>query len=372
MSGKALGIIFSDTHGENLRELTIGRTMASIPFGGRYRLVDFILSNMVNSGVTKVGVITKSNYQSLLDHLNSGKEWDLSHKREGLYILPPFGNARAGIYHSRLDALSGVMEFIKRSRDEYVILSDCDVIANANLSLPLNYHIEKGADITVVYRRVKNRPNTAKITSAFTLNKNGRITGVRIDPEDEGEINAGMNVWIVGKSFLERVVADSVSEGLTSWEKDIIQKGTENYRIYGWEFDGYAGEIGSLQDYYRVSMDTLDRKVREELFYRYGHIFTKVRDEVPAKYGENAAVSDSCVADGCLIDGSVEHCIVFRDVHIGAGSHIRNSIIMQGTHIGCNVQLDYAIVDKDAFITDNRVMMGYATCPIFIGKSSVV
>lgn len=372
MSGKALGIIFSDMHAENLRELTIGRTMASIPFAGRYRLVDFVLSNMVNSGITKVGVVTKSNYQSLLDHLNSGKEWDLSHKREGLYILPPFGSARAGIYHGRLDALGGIMEFIRRSQNPYVILSDCDVIANADLSLPLQFHIEKDADITAVYRRAKNSAGAGKTTSAFSLGKDGRITGVRIDPEGDGEINAGVNIWIVGKSFLERVISNAVSAGLTSWERDVIQKGASSYRIFGWQFDGYAGEIGSLQDYYRVSMETLETNVREELFYRYGHIFTKVRDEVPAKYGENAVVSDSCIADGSLVDGSVEHSIIFRDVHIGAGSHIKNSIIMQGTHIGCNVRLDSAVIDKDAFISDNRVMMGYATCPIFIGKSSVI
>ncbi|MCX7614969.1 MAG: glucose-1-phosphate adenylyltransferase subunit GlgD, partial [Clostridiales bacterium] len=161
--------------------------------------------------------------------------------------------------------------------------------------------------------------------------------------------------------------------GLVSWERDIIQQGVHlGYRIYGWEFKGYAGQIGSMRDYYRISMDILDLDVREELFYRHGHVFTKVRDEVPAKYGEKAQVSDSCVADGCIIDGIVDHSVIFRDVRIGACSHINNSIIMQGARIGKNVKLDCVIVDKDVYINDNRTLIGFLTHPIYIKKSSII
>ncbi len=275
-----LGIIFSDMHDENLQELTAGRTTASIPFGGRYRLIDFTLSNMVNSGITKVGVITKNNYQSLLDHINSGKEWDLSHKREGLYILPPFGRAHSGIYQGRLEALNGVLEFIRRSSNDYVILSDCDVIANGDLRQPLEYHIRKSADITVIYRKTPAGSST-KTVSAMTVAGDGRITEVRINPEEDGEINTGLNIWIVGKRFLERIITEASSKGLNSWERDVIQKCVGRYRIFGWEFKGYAGQIGSMRDYYKISMELLDLKVRKELFFQHGHIFTKVRDECP-------------------------------------------------------------------------------------------
>jgi glucose-1-phosphate adenylyltransferase len=325
MKGNPLGIIFSDMHGENLQELTAGRTTASIPFGGRYRLIDFTLSNMVNSGITKIGVIAKSNYQSLLDHINSGKEWDLSHKREGLYILPPFGRAHAGVYQGRLEALRGILEFIRRSSNEYVILSDCDIIANGDLRKPLEYHIQKSADITMIYRRMSIETDDTKTISSLTVDPDGRITDVRINPEDSGILNVGLNIWIVGKNFLERVITETSSRGLVSWERDIIQQGVQQgFRIYGWEFKDYAGQIGSMSDYYRISMDLLNLDVRDELFYRCGHIFTKVRDEVPAKYGEEAQVRDSCVADGCIIDGTVDHSVVFRDVQIGKGSQINH------------------------------------------------
>lgn len=372
MTGNPLGVIFSDMHGEGLRDLTACRTTASIPFGGRYRLIDFTLSNMVNSGVKKVGVVTKNNYQSLLDHINSGKEWDLSHKRDGLYILPPFGREHSGMYQSKLEAMSGILDFIRHSTNEYVILSDCNVIANGDLRLPLFYHIEKRADITVVYRRRPAKSNSAKPMFVLSVGSDGRITDVRMSTELDGDVNTPLNIWIIGKSLLERIVAEAASSGLTSWERDVIQKGVDRYRIFGWEFKGYGGQIESMQDYYRISMEMLDLNVRRELFSQHGHIFTKVHDEVPAKYGENAQVVDSCVADGCVIDAAVEHSVIFRDVKIGSGSHIRNSIVMQGTRIGDNVTLNCTIVDKDVYINDGRTIMGYQTCPVYIGKSSIV
>lgn len=372
MTGAPLGIIFSDMHDENVRELTENRTTASIPFGGRYRLIDFPLSNMVNSGITRVGVVTKNNYQSLLDHLKSGKEWDLSHKRDGLYLLPPFGRAHSGMYKSRLEALRGILDFIRRSPNETVVLADCDVIANEDLREPLRYHLEKHADITLVYQKRPAKSGFTKTVSALTMNRDGRVTEVRIDPEDDGERNAGLNIWIIGKSLLERIITTAASSGLSSWERDVIQQGIGRYRIFGWEFKGYSGQIGSVLDYYRISMEILNLDVRSELFFRYGHIFTKVHDEVPARYGENAKVADSMVADGSSVDGTVEHSVIFRDVKIGKGSRISNSIIMQGAHIGENVTLNCAIVDRDTYFNDNRTMMGYETCPIYIGKASIV
>lgn len=372
MNVNPLGIIFSDTQDDNLQELTCGRTTASIPFGGRYRLIDFTLSNMVNSGVKKIGVITRSNYQSLINHINTGKEWDLSHKREGLYILPPFGRERSGMYKDRLEALYGILDFIRSSNNDYVILSDCDVVANQDFREPLEYHIKKGADLTVVYRKTFVESYSAKNMFTFSFDEEGRIKEVRNNPENTGELSIGMNVWIVGKRFLERIISECYSRGLGSWEYFVMQKGFSRHNIYGWEFKGYAGQIGSMGDYYRVSMDMLDSNVREELFYKFGHIFTKVRDDVPTKYSENADVKDSCIADGSIIEGTVEHSIIFRDARIGKGSHISNSIIMQGTYIGNNVTLNSVIVDKDVRINDNRTMMGFESCPIHIKKASVI
>lgn len=372
MSVNAFGIIFSNMHDESMQELTSKRTMASIPFGGRYRLIDFALSNMYNSGITKVGVITKSNYQSLMDHLGSGKEWDLSRKREGLFILPPFGNAQFGVYKGRLEALAGVSEFIHRSSGDYVIMTDCDTICNLNYSIPLEYHIKNNADVTVICKRMRTDGSSSKGEVAYMSGDGGRVKEIIMGPSQDNEYNIGLNMWIVNRSFLESILAEAQSRSLQSWERDVLQKNCDNYRIFSWNFDDYVGLINNMTQYFHTNMDLLSADVRKELFFKFGHIYTKVRDEVPAKYGDCAKVSNSLIADGCVIEGEVENSIVFRGVSVGRGAKISNSIIMQGTKIDANVKLNYVIIDKDVFIKDNRILMGFDSYPLYIAKGCVV
>lgn len=371
MTANAMGIIFSNMHDEKLPELTANRTMASVPFGGRYRLIDFVLSNMYNSGVTKVGVITKTNYQSLIDHLGTGKEWDLSHKREGLYILPPFSGS-SGVYKSRIEALAGISAFIRKSNYENIILADCDTICNMDLDEPVRFHAESRADITAVCLPVKKDSHVGSETVFYELGKGGRVKEITIGDEAPVGAFAGLNLWVVRKELLERVVAQAVSRGESSWTRDVLQKKHDQLRVFGWEFDGYAGQIASMDDYFRVNKDLLSADIRNELFYKNGHIYTKVRDEVPAKYGENANVKNSLVADGCVIEGTVSDSILFRGVHIGRGTIIRHSLVMQGSTVENNVSLSYAIVDKDATVRESRTLMGYDTYPLYISKGSII
>lgn len=368
----ALGIVFSNMHDQMMQELTANRTMASVPYGGRYRLIDFVLSNMYNSGITKVGVITKNNYQSLIDHLGSGKEWDLSHKREGLYILPPFGRAQSGVYKSRIEALSGIRDFIRKSSNENVVMCDCDEICNMDYNEPLDFHNRNQADITCVYRRGRLERDGLRGNFTYRINRSGRAMEAMIDPQTDSEVNIGLHVWIVRRQFLERIVDDAVSRGIDSWERGVLMNGVRDYRIFCWKFTGYVGHVNSMSHYFNVNMDLLKTEVREQLFYQYGHIYTKVRDEAPARYGETAAVRNSLVADGCVIEGSVENSIIFRGVHVGKGAHVFNSIVMQGSRVDDNAQLNYVIIDKDVYITNNRTLMGYGTYPLFISKGSVV
>lgn len=372
MSGGVLGIIFSDMHDGSLHELTSRRTTASVPFGGKYRLIDFVLSNMYNSGITEVGVITKNNYQSLMDHLGSGKDWDLSHKREGLYILPPFGRAQSGVYKGRLEALYGISEFIHRSKCRYVVMSDCDTICNLDFSDVLESHVRNGADITAIYKRRELQEGGTRAAIAYGVDGSGRVNEVMINPKCGGKLNLGINMWIMNKPCLENIIDNGQPRSLQSFERDVLQKDRFGLKLFGWEFDGYAGQINTMQQYFKTNMDLLDSGVRRELFYRYGHIYTKVRDEVPAKYAPGASIKDSLIADGCVIEGSVENCIVFRGVKVRRGARVSNSIIMQGTSIDENTKLDYVVIDKDAFVKENRVLSGYETYPMFIGKGCIV
>lgn len=372
ISEKTLGIVFSNMHDHMLSEITEQRTMGSVPFGGRYRLIDFVLSNMANSGISDVGVITKSNYQSLMDHLGTGREWDLTRKRGGLSILPPFGHANAGIYRGRLEALSGVLTYIKHSDAKYVILADCDVVANIDFSEIMKAHIEKAADITVVYKRDTVADEQVMDTTVLRLDENNLVHEVLIHPPVQGEDNIYLNFAIVAKDALEKLITEGTSRSVYSFAKGVLQDKCNKMRIYAWQFDGYCTKINSTRSYYKANMQLLDPQVRAQLFPRERPIYTKVRDEVPAKYGLSAEAGGSMIADGAIIDGTVENSIIFRGVHIGKGAVVRNCILMQDTMVSENVSLDHVITDKNVVIRAGRTMVGPESYPVIIAKNSIV
>ncbi len=372
ISEKTLGIVFSNMHDHMLSEITEQRTMGSVPFGGRYRLIDFVLSNMANSGISDVGVITKSNYQSLMDHLGTGREWDLTRKRGGLSILPPFGHASAGIYRGRLEALSGVLTYIKHSDAKYVILADCDVVANIDFSEIMKAHIEKAADITVVYKRDTVADEQVMDTTVLRLDENNLVNEVLIHPPVQGEDNIYLNFAIVAKDALEKLITEGTSRSVYSFAKGVLQDKCNKMRIYAWQFDGYCTKINSIRSYYKANMQLLDPQVRAQLFPRERPIYTKVRDEVPAKYGLSAEAGGSMIADGAIIDGTVENSIIFRGVHIGKGAVVKNCILMQDTMVSENVSLDHVITDKNVVIRAGRTMVGPESYPVIIAKNSIV
>ena len=365
-----LGIIFSNMHDESIREMTDSRTMGSVPFGGRYRLIDFPLSNMSNSGVTKVGVVTKSNYRSLMDHLGSGKSWDLSRKREGLILLPPYGSGNA-IYENRLQALGGIRDFLASSHEEYVFLSDCDVICNLDVQDVVDYHIKNNADITVVYKRGMVDEKTLRSVVVGT-DENGRITDMMVSPRINGECDYGLNMYVMRRDFLEWMVSEAITRNMKSFEKDILQASVSHYCVMGYECTGFTAVIGSMSEYFSANMQLLLPDVRENLFVKDRPIYTKVKDDMPARYGLGSEVKNSLVADGCVIEGAVENCILFRGVHIGKGAKVQNSIIMQASDVGAGANLSYVITDKNVIIKPDRTLMGFDSYPVFIRKGSVV
>ncbi|MDE7296415.1 MAG: glucose-1-phosphate adenylyltransferase subunit GlgD [Clostridia bacterium] len=371
MTNQAVGVIFSNIHDENIPELSRHRTMASIPYGGRYRLIDFVLSNMVNSGITTVGIVTKYNYQSLIDHLGSGKEWDLARKDGGIILLPPYSDETDAPYTSRLEALKGVTGFLMRRKEDYVVIADCDGIFHLDISDVLRFHEEKHADITMVYHEEEDVESSYYIT--LDPDKTGRIKGLKINPpvNGKGKFNLYVNVMVLNREFLINIIQDAVTRGFTSFGKDILTKNVDTLKIYGYNFDGYYAGISSVNKYYRHSMELLDRKVRNELFGARD-IYTKVRDSAPSKYINGAIVKNSLISDGCEIEGTVENCILFRGVKIGKGSVVRNSIIMQDTVIGTNVQLDCVITDKNVVIRDKRHLAGCESLPYFIAKGRML
>ena len=370
---RAVGIIFSNIHDNDVPELARTRTLGSIPFGGRYRLIDFPLSNMVNSGIDTVGIITKSNYQSLMDHVGSGKDWDLARKDGGLIFLPPFGDAgNDSLYTSRLEALKGVTNFLSRADEEYVVLTDCDAVCRINYTDVIEQHIKNRADITVVYKNLI--PDEAE-TSACTdliVGEDGRIVNLNYKIKPSGKkLNVPLNVFVLKRSLLFNIVLDSISHNVHHFMSEVIGGNLQSLQIFGYEHKGYYAGITSLQAYYNSNMSILDSANRTELFGDRG-VFTKIRDSAPTKYGNSAIVKNSMIADGCEIEGEVENSIIFRNVKVGRGAVVKNSIVMQGTVLGEKAQLNCIIADKKVVIRDRKVLSGSENHPFYIGKGIMI
>lgn len=375
------GLIFSNIHDRNIPELTQKRTMASVPFGGRYRLIDFTLSNMVNANIAKVGIITHYNYQSLMDHIGSGKDWDLSRSNGGIKILPPFITAYDSTTHaiqpysSRLEALMGAYNFISRCTEDYFVLSDCDTVCNIDLRDVVNYHIETHADITLVAKNTYLDEHEAANSTIVETDGNDRITNLLHNPTGmSGNMNLSLNIFVLKREYLESIVLDSLARGYKSFTKDIMTRNmaTANYRMYS-KFEGYYASLTSIDTYYRSSMDLLNNDIKQNIFgIKNRPIYTKVKNSAPARYVGDSRVSDSLIADGCVIEGTVENSILFRGVKVGKNAVIRNSIIMQDTFVGDNVTLNCVICDKNAVIKNGRYLSGHETHPFTISKGTVI
>lgn len=370
--GNVLGLVFANMHDTTLGDMTKNRTMGSVMFGGRYRLIDFPLSNMVNSGISEVGVITKSNYQSLLDHLGSAREWDLARKKGGLYILPPFGNVESTLYRGRIEALYGAMGFIKHSRAKYVILSDCDVVTNIDYKPIVAAHIESGADITAVAHTGVYSSDDIKTSTVFNVDADKNVTSVLINPDISGTCTTSLNVFVMSMDFLIETVNDAMARGNVSFERNILQEKCRELKIKIYEYDNYFSKLNSPESYFKSNMALLEPENARKLFVPKRSIYTKVSDNAPVKYDLDSKVSNSLIADGCIIEGEVENSVLFRGVKVGKGAKVKNCILMQGTVVGDNAELSYLITDKNVSICENHILTSSPQYPMYVGKGASV
>lgn len=373
------GIIFSNIHDKNIAELTSCRSMASVPFGCRYRLIDFTLSNMVNSGITDIRVIANYNYHSLMDHLGSGKDWDLARKSGGLKILPPlitaFSYGSDFHYSSRMEALKNVTNSLESIKEEYIVLSDCDIISNMNLNDVVDYHIRNAADITVVSKLIYLTPDKAQKNILFDTDENNCITDIFINPLNlTGYKKVCLNMWVLKANYLRTIVADAIAHNLSSFSKDVMLRNLGKIKMLTYNYEGYFACINSLKEYYDCSMQLLYKKSdRDSLFGIPSRpILTKVRNSPPTKYMNECEVSNSLIADGCVIEGKVENSILFRGVRVGKNTIVKDSILFQDTYVGEDVKLNCVITDKNALIRDDRILSGHNSFPFYIEKGAMI
>ena len=368
---RALGIIFSNIHDSNVPELVSNRTVGSIPFGGRYRLIDFILSNMVNSDIYTVGVITKRNYQSLMDHVGSGKDWDLARKDGGLIFLPPYSEITSdSLYTSRLNALKSIMNFLERADEEYVVLSDCDCVCRVNYADVIDKHIASKSDITMIYTKFDGSTTETSVNT-IDMDANGRVENVKYHEVLSEKANLFMNMYVIKRTLLANLVKESISRKTRHFIDDVVLKNIKVLKINGYEHKGHYARISSLQAYFDNSMKLLDNDVRNELFGDRS-VFTKIRDSAPTKYGNNAIVKNSMIADGCEILGEVENSILFRGVKVARGTKVKNCILMQNTVIGENASLNCIIADKNVVVRDRINLSGAENHTFYIPKGSMI
>ncbi|MDD3199877.1 MAG: glucose-1-phosphate adenylyltransferase subunit GlgD [Eubacteriales bacterium] len=372
----ALGIIFSYSEYENLRELTKIRTLASIPFAGKYRIIDFILSNYVNSGIHDISIITKINYHSLVDHLGAGKEWDLTRKIGGLRILSPFSTPgsldNTGNYKGTIDALYKSMHSIKRSMAEYVIIAGSNFICSIDYEEVLKSHIERNADITLIYTYPREGEILPHGAAMIRMDESERVYELNYNKMDSisQDMPVCMSMFVLRKSLLESLVADSIAFGRYDFYRDIIQRLCGNLNILGYEHKNIYFEVSNVTDYMKENMKLLDEQTSKKVFEK--PVYTKIKDSVPAYYCAGSQVSNSIISDGCKIEGTVINSVLSRGVIVGKGSVVKNSIIMQDTEILNNVTLNNVILDKEVIVRENRQLVGHETYPVVIEKKSII
>ena len=367
----AFCILFSDSYERlDVSELADNRTLASVPFGARYRLVDFVLSSLVGANIHRIGIITRNKYGSLMGHVGWGKDWDLNRKNGGITFLTPFlSDASPELINNKIQALNSTMDFIKSSLPKYCILCDSNIVMNMDMRKFMEAHIEKNADITVAYTPMQSEEKSLELM----MDADGRVVDTLYHqyPHEE-EKNRQLNLIVLKKELLISLIEKGITYGWYSIRRDVIAHGFTDYKIYGYRIDGYTAVVDSVEKFYKTNMDLLEKDVRLELFHSKNQILTRIKDSVPTMYGEKAKMRNSIVADGSKIDGTVENCIIFRDVTIKKGAVVRNSIIMQGTVIAENAELESVITDKDVVIGEGRHLAGTPSAPFIIKKGKIV
>ena len=332
MNKSLLGIIDATQNFESLDILTNHRNVAALPIAGRFRLIDFILSSMVNSGISNVAVYPQHHFRSLMDHLGTGKNWDLNRKRDGLFFLPVPHTAETNGEITSLEHFSYHMTYLERSEQEYVVVANSYTVCNIDFNAVLKEHLKLGGDITEV--------------------KKGKVS---------------LNMYVLKKDLLVKLIEERKETGYTS-VSEAVQDHYSGFKVNVYEYDGYLATVDSIGSYFQTSMELLKVDNWYQLFMKTSPIYTKVKDEPPSKYGAESNVTQAMVANGCVIKGEVEHSIIFRAVNVDEGTSIKNSIIMQKTKIGKNCKLDYVILDKDVEIADGTVLIGSPFQPIVVQK----
>lgn len=367
-------LIFADSFDVDLETLTAKRTMAAVPFGARYRVIDFLISSLVNSGVKDIGIITTSKYHSLMNHVRAGSVWDLDRKRSSITFLPPYATgASQKIYKNRLEAMQMNLSYLREIDDDYIIFTACNYVGNIDFNGLYDAHINSSADVTgLCTSNYMNKQPELPVTE-YRVDSSGQVTNVRIAKGHDPEMTIATNTYIVERKLLIEELERSIDADQHSFRVDVLAPLVWEGRVNCFETPETILFLDDTSCYLKSNLALLDRSIRDELFHKPGSpIITRVKDSAPTNYGAKAEVSNSLIADGAIIEGSVKNSIIFRGVHVKEGATVENSVVLQSASIGEDAHINYAVLDKGAIINDDRMLSGYITHPFYVGHNVVI
>ena len=374
----ALGIIFPNSYDSLVPELVSERSMASIPFASRYRLCDFMISSMVHCDISNISLLVRQNYHSLMDHLGSGREWDLARKKGGLNIFPPYAQKSVKRYNGWIEALESIKGFLKTQTEEYVVLTDSNFAINFDFRSLIDSHVASKSDVTVVYvkREIpevfkRSNVNVHEFYYTFDIDENQRVSKIYLNSTQDGEVNLGLNIYILGRERLIELIDEAYIHGYTYFVRDLLAPQTNKLDIHAYCYEGYVAHIHDMKSYFDENMKLLKEENINALFAG-NPIYTKIRDDNPTRYISGAKAKNVLVADGCVIEGEVENCVLFRGVKIGKGAVVKNCVLMQDTVVDEGARVEYVITDKNVHITAGKSLSGNDSYQVFVSKHQTV
>ena len=369
------GLCLPDPHPDYVNAGCGQRTLSATRFAGRYRVVDFMLSNMVNSGIDEIGMILNSHYQSLIDHIGTGKEWDLARKSGGITYFPPYLTDERQSVNSEIDGpLSRAAKALSKTKNEYIVLANSSIVYSMDFRPAIEAHMETGANVTAIYTKKVVEPDAVKYSVVFNISNENKITGIRTPKESESSkvLNVSLGAYIMHKTVFLELVSNEKNCGILRFAKDLLAGAMRRLQVVGYEFKGYSAQICSVDTFFKHNMEMLDPKKRNALFQFEGRrIYTSRRDTLPTKYGASAEIKNSIVADGCRIDGTIINSVICRNVRVKPGAVIKNCIL-QGGVIEDNAELEWIIVDRGAIVSQDVRLIGDSSYPVYIERDRVI
>ncbi|AOM82124.1 glucose-1-phosphate adenylyltransferase subunit GlgD [Salisediminibacterium beveridgei] len=360
-----LGLINLDNEHDFLEELTYFRCGAATPFAGRYRMIDFTLSNMVNSGVEEVAIFTNHKYRALMDHIKTGAEWELARRHGGVFILPPDWNDPTDISRGDLRHFHNNRDFFHRSKADHVLISGSQYLANSPVSKAYEEHLATGADVTVLSTQVTEPDDEHSKLLRIEQDDDGVVKGFSSDPANPTVFT---NMYIIKKDVLLKMVDYCIAYHKDNFFLDGIRGKLPDLKIQNFDMNGPGMFVNSIQSYYKHNLGLLNPEMYKSVFFKNQLVKTKLSNEPPAKYINGSAVTKSMVSNGCVIQGKVDNSVLFRGVKVAPSATVKNSIIMQRCVIEDNVHLENVILDKDVHVSAGQQLIGSKGKPYVVAK----